>query len=389
MNPKAILVLFVTAGAFLAGCTDDDAATPGGERGYADLGYRGLDAAGTDKSQWPDLRGEKVVVLDHGAFDAAFGPAKEAFEALTNGTVEHVAALDAGDALARAIRERGDPSFDVVYGIDNVLLSRAIAAGALMPYTPLLASRVNASYVFFGAASPWPATPVDHGYIAVNVDARANLTIRNFYDLRAHADEFVTEDPRTSTPGLGFLLATVATFGEGDGFYDWRDYWGDLFDGGVLVTSGWTEAYVQHFSGGYGAPAAGGNGLADRPIVTSYTTSPAYEQFYGATQLNQVLTAPNAVFHQIETMAIANGTRHLAAAQAWIEFTLTDRFQDLQAEYNAIYPVVDNRDVARIYGHLDPRPGSFEEARFSYADLGANVERWVKEWTALYEKNRA
>lgn len=357
----------------LAGCLQagDDA---GSGQSYASMGF--------DGTTWPDLHGATVTILDHGAFDYVFGPAKELFEARTNGTLEHIAAADAGDALQRAIVEKDAPSFDVVYGLDNVLLSRAVAKDAVLPYTPLLAHRVNASYVFFDA-EPWPATPADHGYIAVNVDARTAAGVATLEDVRGNASRFVTQDPRTSSPGLGFLLATIATYPDGAG-YDWQDYWRDLFQGGVTVTSDWTTAYEQHFTGAYG-----GNDAGDKPLVTSYTTSPAYERYYESTLNNTLVLAPQATFHQIETVALARNPRHLAAAQAFIEFVLTDDFQDLHAEMNAVYPVVDGIDVARVYGGFDPAPGTFEPAGLTHTQIDANVDAWVRAWTDLYEAHQA
>lgn len=374
LRPLATLLLLP---ALVAGCLADDAedASTGT---YAEMGF--------DGTTWPDLRGARVVVLDHGAFGYVFGPAKERFEALTNGTLEHIAAQDAGDALNRAIREKDAPSFDVVYGLDNAYLGKAVAADALTPYTPVTADRVNASYVFFGDVQPWPATPADHGYIAVNVDPRSGLTVNDLASVGRNADRFVTPDPRTSSPGLGFLLATIATYGEGS-VYDWQDYWTDLFDGGVTITPDWTTAYAGRFTGGYGQYEAGFTG--DKPLATSYTTSPAYELYYGAETENQVVLAAESTFHQIETAAIVANPRDLAAAQAFIEFVLSDGFQELHAEYNAVYPVVDGIDVAKVYGGVDPAPGSFEAAELDYTTLAANVERWVREWTDLYEEHQA
>jgi thiamine transport system substrate-binding protein len=368
----------------LAGCSGPPAAdTP--QPSYAELGFDGRDPTGRDPEAWPDLDGRTVTVLDHGAF-SAFGDAAARFEALTGAKVEHIEADDAGTALNQAIRDLGSPSADVIYGIDNVLLARAEESGILHPYTPVLAPSVEPRFVFFGTRAHWPATPVDHGYIGVNADLHhaqlANATIASLDDVRDHAARFVTQDPNTSSVGLGFLLATIATYGE-DG---WQEYWASLFDGGVLVTAGWTEAYEQHFSGGYG-PGIGGRG--DKPLVVSYTESPAYEAFYGrpADQLATPLTAPNSTFQQVQTMAILEGTDDLAAAQAWIEFTLTDAFQELAAPGNAVYPVVDGIDVEATYGGHDPAPGSFQPARFGYRELGDNLERWLAEWTALCEQH--
>lgn len=343
-------------------------------------------AMGFDGTHWPDLHGSTIVILDHGAFDYVFGPAKEAFEALTNGTLEHIAAQDTGDALNRAIREKDAPSFDVVYGLDNAYLGKAVGANALGPYTPHLAGRVNASLVFFGGADPWPATPVDHGYIAVNVDPRAGLDVPDLAAVCRAAGRFVTEDPRLSSPGLGFLLATIASYPEGSE-YDWHDYWRDLLANGATVASDWTTAYTQHFTGGYGQYEDGFAG--SKPLVTSYTTSPAYELYYGATEQNGLVLAPGATFHQIETVAIAANARNRAGAEAFVEFTLTDAFQDLHAQFNAMYPVVDGIDVSKVYNGTDPAPGSFLPAAPYYTMVSANVERWVREWTDLYEAHQA
>lgn len=369
MQSRILLIALLVTSTVLAGChqPDDDRAET-----YEEMGF--------DGENWPRLDGVTLTILDHGAF-GAFDDAKEAFENLTGATVEQLEGTDAGSALNRAALEAGNPTFDIVYGIDNILMHRALEEDIFESYRPLLADRIAADHLFFDEDTVgWPATPVDHGYIAINHDTEKldNATIESLDDVAEHADQFVTQDPRTSTPGLGYLLATISVYGE-DG---WKDHWTRLFDGGVLVTSGWSEAYEQHFSGGYG-PSFGG--LGDRAIVTSYTTSPAYEAYFGANETAEVLLQEGATFHQIETMGIVRGTKNLAAAQAWIEFTLTDDFQDLLAPNMAVYPVVEEVSADETFGDNDPEPGSFEPADLDYETLGENVQRWVREWTDLCE----
>lgn len=385
-NPLSRLLLFslVCVTVVLAGCHAPEGEGDAPQPSYAEMGF--------DGTNWPDLTGHTVTVLDHGAF-VSFDSAAAAFEELTGAKVEHLEAADTGSMLNRAVLEKGDPSFDVLYGLDNILLQTAIDADILHPYTPLLGQHVLPSYVFFDARD-WPATPVDHGYIGLNVDTDhadlENADIVDLMDVRHNADTFVTSDPRTSTPGLGFMLATIATFGEPgpETVYSWHDYWNDLFEGGVLVTADWSTAYMAHFS------AAGewvGESARDKAIVTSYSESPAYEGFFGmpAEDLAEPITAPGSTFHQIQTMAIARGTDDLAAAQAWIEFTLTDAFQTLSAPENAVYPVTTSdaatQSVNDTYGDLDPEPGSFEPADLDYETIGANLERWIGEWVARCE----
>jgi len=81
----------------------------------------------------------------------------------------------------------------------------------------------------------------------------------------------VVQSPETSSPGLAFLLATIATFGE-EGDYPWQSFWLDLVAKDVLVTAGWEDAYYGSFSGGSGG--------GDRPIVVSYASSPPAEVIF-------------------------------------------------------------------------------------------------------------
>ena len=121
--------------------------------------------------------------------------------------------------------------------------------------------------------------------------ALADLTDERYRDL------LVVENPATSTPGLAFLLATVAEFGD-----RWPDFWRDLRENGVLVVDGWEEAYTQRFSG-----AAGGEG--GRPIVVSYASSPAAEVVFAGTALERAPTAVVAAscFRQVELAGVLRG----------------------------------------------------------------------------------
>ncbi len=350
---------------------------------YADMGF--------DGTTWPSLEGKSLTILDHGAFEFAFDAAQELFTELTGATVTHVGADDAGTALQLAMQdqEAGGGSFDVIYGIDNSLMTKAIAGDIFESYTPYTADRIEPRFRFVPTddEGAWMATPVDRGYIAVNIDPRANVTAESMNDLVGLADQFVTEDPRFSSPGLGFLLATVATYGEDC----YLGYWDALFENGVTVTSGWTEAYVDRFSGGYGQWNDGSR--SDKPIVTSYTSSPAYEVYYGSEILNDNLLAPESVFEQIQTMGILNGTENRIVAEAWIEFTLSDAFQALAAPNNAIYPVVDTplsrQSVKDVYGNNDPYPRDLVVANLDYETIGTGVEGWVQDWADLYDLHRA
>ena len=65
-----------------------------------------------------------------------------AFEAANDATVVILPAGDAGQALVRAILEKGNPSADLLYGIDNTFLSRALGENLFTPYRPDLIDSV-------------------------------------------------------------------------------------------------------------------------------------------------------------------------------------------------------------------------------------------------------
>lgn len=384
---KIILSLAIVVA--LSGCSGLLVNAPEPQKSYQDLGFAG-DSTGQSEEAWPDLAGITLKVLDNGAFSYGCPPAAAQFQRLTGATVECEDGGDAGSAIAKLKTDGGSGSYDILYGADNALLYKA--APYLEPFTPQHGSRLPGKLLFFGNQDPWPATPVDQGYVAINWDpahpSLKNVTITNLHGVRDNAATFVTQCPNQSSPGLAFMLTTIAKFGEWDGVesggpaYDWHDYWKDLFAKGVLVTPDWSTAYANHFTAGYGND---GTNPSDKAIVVSYTESPAYEAYYGrpTASLARVLLEPDSTFHQIQTMGIVKGTKNLAAAQAWIEYTLTDHFQGLAAPMSAVYPVVPGIDVRDTYQGVDPAPGSFKTVDMEYSRVAAKLDQWMAQWYAL------
>ena len=70
--------------------------------------------------------------------------------------------------------------------------------------------------------------------------------------------------------------ASIARYGDG-----WEDYWADLVDGGVTVSSGWSEAYYTEY-------AAGGG---EKSIVVSYATSPPADVLFADPPVDAAVSA--------------------------------------------------------------------------------------------------
>jgi thiamine transport system substrate-binding protein len=309
-----------------------------------------------------------VTLLTHDSFDVS-KKVLQAFEDRSGITVKVVTAGDAGQLVNRAILSAGDPEGDVLYGIDNNLLQDALDADVFEPYaSPRLAAIPDR----YELDPEHRVSPVDRGDVCVNVDGPTADT-RGFMpgDLRSlalRADQLVVENPATSSPGLAFLLATIAAFGDPG----YLDYWAKLRDGGVKVVDGWEQAYFGQFSG-----AGGGDGTY--PYVVSYATSPVAEVVFGDTGTTSNAVLANTCYQQIEFAGILAGTEHEAEARELVDFLLSQPFQDDIPLRMFVYPIADDARLPKVFTRfavVPPHPFALDPSL-----VAANRKEWVQRWT--------
>lgn len=315
-----------------------------------------------------------LVLVTHDSFALSDG-VLEAFTAETGTTVEVVAIGDAGELVNKLVLTKESPLGDVVFGIDNTFASRAVHGGVLEAYVSPLVGDAESAFLLPPGQGGEELTPVDSGDVCVNVDhawfeERGVPEPETLDDLAdpAYRDLLVVEAPSTSSPGLAFLLGTIAAFGE-DG---WQDYWSALVANGVKVDAGWTDAYYASFSG----PSSDG----DRPLVVSYSSSPPVEI------VDPTAPAPTGVleatcFRQTEYAGVLAGTAHPAEARELVDFLLSPAVQEDIPGSMYVYPVVQSTVLPETWAayaveieepwELDP------------ADIDANRERWIQEWASL------
>ena len=317
-----------------------------------------------------------LIVMTHDSFNISEDVIPE-FEEEHDATVTILKSGDAGEALTKAILAKDAPIADLFYGIDNAFLGRALDEEIFIEYRSPLLDRVPRDYRLDSSDY---VMPVDYGLVALNYDIAwfAENGIAPPADLRDLTEEdyhglTLVQNPATSSPGLAFLLATVAAFGE-DGDYTWQDYWTDLHENDVHVTDGWSDAYYTSFS------LHGGS----RPIVVSYTTSPAAEVFYSEGSLTEPPTASvladNAAFLQIEGIGILEGARNEELARQFVDFMMDRRFQEDFPTHMWVYPVNRDADLPDIF---DFAPTPDQPATLRSGEIADNRDRWIEEWTAL------
>lgn len=315
-----------------------------------------------------------LVLLTHDSF-AVSDSVLEQFEQQNGAQVQVLRAGDAGTMVNQAILTADNPLADVLYGVDNTFLSRALDAGIFEPYRSPLADTTAPALRLDARAR---VTPIDYGDVCLNYDRAAfasNVPApQTLADLTkpAYRSQLIVENPATSSPGLAFMLATIARFGE-QGDYTWRDYWAELRDNDVLVTSGWEEAYYSSFSGG--------SGEGDRPIVVSYATSPAAEVYYADPHPAQAPTGVvvDGCFRQVEFAGVLVGARDPNLARLLVDFMLSPGFQADIPLNMFVFPSVTGTALEPVFA--DHSAQIAQPLTMAPEAIAANRERWLGEWT--------
>jgi thiamine transport system substrate-binding protein len=317
---------------------------------------------------------DTVTLVTHDSF-AVSKPVLRAFTEQTGITVKVLKSGDAGSALNQAILTKDNPLGDVFFGVDNTFLSRALDAGIFVPYT---AQNLDTVAPDLRLDDRDRVTPIDYGDVCVNYDkewfARERLAVpRNLDDLAdpRYRGRLVVENPATSSPGLSFLLATIAKFGP-DG---WEDYWERLRANDVKVVDGWEQAYNDEFSGG--------SGTGDTPMVVSYASSPPVEVYYAdpapAEAPTGVLT--DTCFRQVELAGVLAGAEHPRAARRLVDFMLGERFQADIPLQMFVFPARTGTPLPSVFTEFADVPS--EPFTVSPARIGAQRDNWIKQWTTI------
>lgn len=322
--------------------------------------------------------GETVTLVTHDSFNLSEDVLAQ-FEAESGITVEILRVGDAGTLVNQSILSRGNPLGDVLFGVDNTFLGRALDADIFVAYeSPLLADIPDA----FKIDPEFRVTPIDYGDVALNYDVAyfeendlplptrlADLTAPQYSGL------LVVENPSISSPGLAFLLATIDQFGT-EGEYTYLDYWQDLIANDVYISDDWTDAYYGQFSG-----SAGSTGT--RPLVVSYASSPPAEVFFAdpqpATAPTGTIVADGMAFRQIEFAGILAGTDNEAGAQQVIDFLLSVPFQEDVPLQMFVFPVNPDAELPEVFAEFAAIPEN--PVTLDIATINENREAWLQAWT--------
>jgi thiamine transport system substrate-binding protein len=317
-----------------------------------------------------DARPVRLTLMTHDSFDVST-TVLEAFTATTGVEVDLLPLGDAGSALNQAILTADAPQGDLLFGVDSSFLGRALDSDLFLPYRSAELAAVDPSTDLDPSGR---LTPVDRGEVCLNLDRvwfeeRGLAPPTDLADLTddRYAGLTVVQDPSTSSPGLVFLLATIARFGE-EGAFRW---WEDMRASDVRVVPGWSDAYYASFT------LHGG----DRPIVVSYASSPAAEVHFADPRPARAPTdvVEASCYRQVEFVGILASTEHPDEARLLVDHLLGRTFQEDVPLTMFVWPVrLDARLPDVFLAHAADVTDPLE---LDPALVDARRDDWIRRWT--------
>jgi thiamine transport system substrate-binding protein len=334
------------------------------------LGLVASCSVGGDSDESTAAAGKTVVVATHDSWAMSKKVLRE-FTRKTGYSVKVEPNGDAGQLTNKLVLTKGSPIADLTYGIDNTFASRAVDEGVLADYTPPDQPASAASYALTDKKEAAQLTPVDFGDVCVNVDdvwfrTHHKAPPKTLDDLTspAYRDLFVTPGATSSSPGLAFLLATIAKYGDG-----WPAYWKKLMANGTKLTSGWSDAYEVDFTAG------GGKG--DRPIVLSYASSPPFTIPRGSNR-STTSSLLDTCFRQVEYAGVLKGAKNPAGARAFVDFMTQRSFQEALPDNMYVFPVDDQATLPPTWARF-ARVAS-KPFTLPPAEIARKRDAWLREW---------
>ncbi len=314
-----------------------------------------------------------LVIYTYDSF-VSFGPATEIearFEAETNADVQFVATDDSRSMLARLLTERdsGGTPADVFIGVEVNDLSTATEDGAFISLNEdeIPALQQIDSTIRFDAQNR--LLPYEHGFITLVYDAEAiseDELPQTFADLAdpRFRGKLLVQDPRTSSPGLSFLLWTINQFGDPG----YLDYWRELFPNILTVTPGWTEAFTLFLQG-------------EAPILVSFSTDHAFDVIINDSDRNRILLLENQGYRTIFGAGVVDTSDQVDLAKQFVNFLLSEEIQTLLPTSEWMFPANPNALLPVAFYQNAVRP---PVAAFVDADtVSDNLDRWLRAWANL------
>jgi thiamine transport system substrate-binding protein len=271
----------------------------------------------------PNPAGAELVIWTYDSFMSEWGPAgqiAEAFQKAYGAKLRFVSKGDGGALLSALLDGTKKPNADIIIGLDNRQLEKALQSGVFVPLSLKNLADVQKNLLLDPTNR---LVPYDFGQFAFMWDSQSGVEPpRSLEDLTKplYRKKIIIMDPRTSTPGLGFLAWTEAAYKEG-----WKNYWKRLSPSILTMTPSWDTGYGLFTKG-------------EAPLALSYSTDPAYHKAYENTERYKALQFTEGHPMQIEFAGVLVSSPNRELAQKFVDFLLSAECQAFLPETQWMFP---------------------------------------------------
>jgi len=308
-----------------------------------------------------------LTIYTYESFTADWGPGpaiKKSFEKTCDCTLNWVAIAD-GVALLNRLKLEGTATrADIVLGLDTNLVVEAKKtglfeeAGVTPPSSKISNQWQDKTFIAYDYA---PFAVIWDRQKMKNPPTSLKELVEGPTD-----QKIILQDPRTSTPGLGFLVWMKAVYGD-----QAEQAWQKLSKRILTVTPGWSEAYGLFTKG-------------EAPMVLSYVTSPAYHMIVEKTDRYQASKFAEGHYLQIEVAGLIKTSKNKELAQKFLTFMVSPAFQDHIPTKNWMFPVgKTSKPLPKEFGRL------ISPDKLLWLDpktIAENRKAWIAEWLKAMSK---
>jgi thiamine transport system substrate-binding protein len=303
--------------------------------------------------------------------------------------IQIVRLSDANEIVTRLLAEKDSPQADVVIGVDNALIHLIEdKSDVFESYSPPNITQIDSNLIQNLDPDKY-LIPYDYGIISLYyqnhvINSSTHPELKKLtLDSLLESDilsMLIVENPKFSSPGLGFLLWTIAVYGDPEINFngilgeDWREWW-KIAGREVTITKSWGDAFDIFFEASEG-----------KPIMVSYGTSPAYGYCqWGDNSTSAVVTheknKANA-WLQIEGMGLVKGAPHKENGKEFINWFLGAELQAELPEHQWMYPANTEAKLSECFNQsaISPEEVNRLNDLISPTLLSEHLTQWQDEW---------
>lgn len=310
---------------------------------------------------------KSLKVFGYSSFTGKWGPGpelKKLFEKTCDCTVDFIEGSDSGILIQRLRIEGEGLGADIVIGLNQFDVARLLGdlkwreiSTEGFQFDPEVKGAIQNHFL-----------PFDWGVLSF-ITKKGNLS----WDPKSLDDllnpdlqqQIALQDPRTSSPGLEFLMWLIREKGEDRAF----EMIQTMMSQGQTFSGSWSTAYGLFTKG-------------QAKMAFSYTTSPIYHQTEEKSSEYYPLVFTEAHPMQVEFIGIPDFCNECDLANQFVSFVLSPEAQKIIMNKNYMYPAIAGIAEGTAFANLKAL-----NIQTKYEQVQAPlVDQWLKRWSEIRKK---